>query len=146
MSSGNSDLGRKLESVTSQQDELVKQNQEVKLQHQQTVDELRCTVKSLDAQQVEINSRFERECIIYKSKIQHLEDFKQKLSSDLMDSNDKFELAMNHLNLRHATEREKWEKSHESLIKSIEHRHTDQNDQLRTEYDKLLKDLREREE
>jgi len=57
-----------------------------------------------------------------------------------MDSNDKFELAMNHLNLRHVTEREKWEKSHESLIKSIEHRHTDQNDQLRTEYDKLLKD------
>jgi hypothetical protein len=103
-------------------------------------------MKSRDAQYVELNSRFERESIIYKSKIQHLEDFKQKLSSDLMDSNDKFELAMNHLNQRHAAEREKWEKSHDSLLKSVERRHGEQNDQLRTEADRLMKDLREREE
>jgi hypothetical protein len=63
-----------------------------------------------------------------------------------MDSNDKFELAMNHLNQRHAAERDKWEKSHESLLKSVERRHTEHNDQLRIECDRLSKDLHEREE
>jgi len=65
---------------------------------------------------------------------------------DLMDSNEKFELAMNHLNSRHTVEREKWERSHESLLKSVERRHTEQSEQLRSETERLTKDLREREE
>jgi len=52
---------------------------------------------------------------------------------------------MAHLNERNRNEREKWEKSHESLIKSIESRHRDQLDQLKHENSKLIQELTERE-
>lgn len=146
LSSGNSELGRKLEALTTKHDDVLRHNQEAKAAWQQSHEELRSALQTRDAEYVELNSRFERESIIYKSKIQHLEDFKQKLSMDLMDSNEKFELAMNHLNSRHAAEREKWERSHDSLLKSVERRHAEQNEQLRSEADRLAKELREREE
>lgn len=93
---------------------------------------------------MELNSMFERERIIYNSKIQHLEDFKMKLSQDLSDSNSKFEQAMHHLNERNKNEREKWEKSHDSLVRSIESRHKDQLDQMKIEVTRSGEELADR--
>lgn len=63
-------------------------------------------VKKEDTYQ-ELHSLFEREKIIYNSKIAHLEEFRQKLSQDLSESNAKFEQAMNHFNNKNVTDKDK---------------------------------------
>jgi len=52
---------------------------------------------------------------------------------------------MNHLNQRHNNEKQKWEKSHESLLKSIEKRYNEQNEQLKHDNIRLSNELKERE-
>jgi len=52
---------------------------------------------------------------------------------------------MTHLNSRNQAEREKWEKSHDSLVKSIESRHKDQLEQCKAELARVHEDLQERE-
>lgn len=52
---------------------------------------------------------------------------------------------MIHLNERNRIEREKWEKSHEALVKSIESRHKDQLDQMKSEIARLNEEIADRE-
>jgi len=124
--------------------EVQKQSESDRQSLQSQLDNLRNYSKNRDSEYVDLNAMFERERIIYNAKIQHLEDFKEKLTQDLNDSNVKFEQAMTHLNNRNQNEREKWEKSHESLVKSIESRHKDQMDQYKSEISHLAAELTER--
>jgi len=77
-----------------------------------------------------LHSLFEREKIIWNSKVTHLEDFRVKLTQDLQESNSKFERAMTHFNSRTLTEKEKYERTHETYLKQIENSHKETVEEL----------------
>jgi len=91
-----------------------------------------------------LKSIFDREKIIYESKINHLEEFKSKLTQDLHESNIKFENAVNQFNMKNVNDKEKYEKSKEVLIKSLEIKSKENIDKLQTENDRLKNELSEK--
>lgn len=108
------------------------------------IDALNSDLRNKEDNQQELHSLFEREKIIWNSKVTHLEDFRTKLTQDLQESNSKFEHAMTHFNSRTLTEKEKYERTHETYLKQVENSHKETVEELTLKLDKFNVDAKER--
>lgn len=91
----------------------------------------------------ETNSLLEREKLISSNTINHLTGTKNKLMLDVSDSNSKLETVIKKLNNKYEQERINQEKSHNSLINSIENKHKESLDELKNTINKLNNDILE---
>jgi len=101
-------------------------------------------LKNREEELNELQSTFEREKIILNSRISHLEDFKHKLAQDLTESTSNFEQSINHLKNRNKLEKDKLEKNHETIIKSMDSRFNEITNQYKKEIDNLKNELIEK--
>lgn len=79
----------------------------------------------------------ECEKTISANKIKHLEDLKEKHSTDLNDNNIKFETAMKQLNKKCDNEKLKLQISTESQIKLLENKHKNEINNLNIKLEQI---------
>jgi len=134
----------KIESLIKQFDEINKMNISDKETYNNQITLYKTQLKNKEEEFNELQCTFEREKIILNSRISHLEDFKQKLAQDLTESTTNFEQSINHLKNRSKLEKEKLEKNHETIVKSMESRYNEITNQYKKEIDNMKNELIEK--
>jgi hypothetical protein len=81
---------------------------------------LRGQVSELERELLEVQSAYDRDKALWEGKCQFLEQQKETYKKDLIESQKKFEITLEHLQKRGSLDKDKHENSQQALIRVIE--------------------------